>query len=311
VTAVSRPGATSEDMRSLGRAAVEQHRDRPFSVVTHAHMLADKARLHAYRSAIDALVGPDSEVVDIGTGTGILAAYAAERTKRTVHAIEVEPASVELAKRLFATAGLSNVNLVEGASYGKPVDAAPEVLVTETLGPVGIEEHIVETCREFCLRYPSVTTLIPHTLHLRCRPVRSTRLEDWREGVIANILSASFGSFRYSAVESELRCALSRQLLEQSVADAELLGPARTLATFSLGHSRSSRFQAKVAVPGGATAVHVYFEAELGAGQTISTALTEPVNHWGQYFVLRPPAARELLIAYTPGRQVFDCSWPC
>jgi len=104
---------------------------------------------------------------------------------------------------------------------------------------------------------------------------------------------------------------LSRQLLEQSVGDAESIEPAQTLVTFSLGHSKSSRFQATVTVPPAATGVHVYFEAELGAGEVISTALSEPVSHWGRHFVLRPEQGRELSIAYTPGKQAFDCRWAC
>src|SRR6185503_9679007 len=54
----------------------------------HRAMLADRVRVDAYASAIRAVVKPGDLVLDLGTGTGILAFLACEAGARHVFAID-------------------------------------------------------------------------------------------------------------------------------------------------------------------------------------------------------------------------------
>ena len=47
-----------------------------YDLVAYGAMIADKGRTSAYARALERLVGPDSVVLDIGTGAGILALLA-------------------------------------------------------------------------------------------------------------------------------------------------------------------------------------------------------------------------------------------
>ncbi len=66
----------------------------------HARLLADLSRMDAYERALRRLIAPGDVVLDLGTGTGILAMLAARRGAR-VHAVESMEVA-HLAERLFA-----------------------------------------------------------------------------------------------------------------------------------------------------------------------------------------------------------------
>lgn len=74
----------------------------------HQRMLADVRRLDAYERAIRALVKPGDVVLDIGTGTGVLAMLAARRGARKVYAVE-SMSVVEVARDLVAANGLQHI----------------------------------------------------------------------------------------------------------------------------------------------------------------------------------------------------------
>src|SRR5262245_28545180 len=76
----------------------DPHQGSYLDVCTHRDMLRDVVRTSAYAEAIRAVVTPGSRVIDFGSGTGVLAIFAAragarvdaiERTAMVVHAREI------------------------------------------------------------------------------------------------------------------------------------------------------------------------------------------------------------------------------
>jgi predicted RNA methylase len=59
-----------------------------FNPSYHYEMLVDRRRVDPYKAAIEANVGPSSAVLDIGTGSGLLAILAARAGARAVYAVE-------------------------------------------------------------------------------------------------------------------------------------------------------------------------------------------------------------------------------
>ncbi|MEP7222312.1 MAG: 50S ribosomal protein L11 methyltransferase [Novosphingobium sp.] len=72
----------------------------------HDAMLRDKARNAAYRRAIEA-AAPGKRVLDIGTGSGLLAMMAARAGATHVYACEVNPMIAATAREIIAANGLS------------------------------------------------------------------------------------------------------------------------------------------------------------------------------------------------------------
>jgi ubiquinone/menaquinone biosynthesis C-methylase UbiE len=66
-------------------------------------------------------VGEDSEVADVGTGTGFVAAGIAPRVKRVV-GVDNAPAMLEVARENLTALGVSNVGLVAGEVERLPLE---------------------------------------------------------------------------------------------------------------------------------------------------------------------------------------------
>ena len=63
---------------------------------------------------IESLSGSVESVLDIGTGTGVLAIAASRLGAGSVTCIDIDPAAVELAQRNVKANSLSNITILEG-----------------------------------------------------------------------------------------------------------------------------------------------------------------------------------------------------
>jgi type II protein arginine methyltransferase len=110
----------------------------------HVTMLDDRARTKGFCDALTATVEPGDVVVDIGTGTGILATRAAQSGARHVYAIE-SSGIAEVAARMFETNGVADrVTLVRRRSTSATLPELGSVLVTETIGNDPLDEQLLE-----------------------------------------------------------------------------------------------------------------------------------------------------------------------
>lgn len=125
-----------------------QERDRP--VVTldefdyHYRMLADQARVNAYREAINREVRPGDHVVEIGTGTGILAVLAARAGAR-VTAIE-RYSILDMARSVARRSGVEHlIDFVRGDADAVELDRPGDVLLSEIVGNRILNEGLLES----------------------------------------------------------------------------------------------------------------------------------------------------------------------
>jgi len=114
-------------------------------------MLRDATRVEGYRAALEAAAPmlQGATVMDIGTGSGILAFLAAKYGARKIYAIEGSPAMARVASRLARANGLAGTvevvpKLLEDVSEAEIPSGSVDVIVSELLshflvGEVGLQ----------------------------------------------------------------------------------------------------------------------------------------------------------------------------
>ena len=142
------------------------------SPAIHVAMLDDLTRARAFVQAIERTVRPGDVVVDVGTGTGVLAVAAARAGAKRVYAIE-EGGVADAANQVFAANGVADrVTLVRGRSTTVELPERADVLVSEILGSDPLAEDIVSVFRDARRRWlrPDAR-LIPQSLDVLLLPV--------------------------------------------------------------------------------------------------------------------------------------------
>jgi precorrin-6B methylase 2 len=154
--------------RDLGRVVTRGWADP----VEHARMLHDERRTGDYIAALREAIRPEDIVLDIGTGSGVLAIAAARAGARQVYAVEASDIA-DVAERVFAANGMEDrVTLIRGWSRDIELPERADLLVAEVIGNEPFEEEILETTLDARRRLLKPGgRLIPHTLELVARPL--------------------------------------------------------------------------------------------------------------------------------------------
>ena len=140
--------ATVKRLHELG--CLLTHKARPFSTDrafgnarVHISMLNDRARVDAYFAGLRAVVRPGDVVLDIGTGTGVLALAAAQAGARRVYAIE-SGSMADVAQANFdASAYADRITLIRGWSTQVELPELADVVVSEIIGNDPLGEGVI------------------------------------------------------------------------------------------------------------------------------------------------------------------------
>lgn len=123
----------------------------------HEPMVRDTERNECYRAAIERLVRPGDRVLDIGTGSGLLAMIAARTGAAHVWTCEAVPAVADMARDVIAFNGLADritvigkrsTNLDPVNDLGGPVDT----LISEVIASDIIGENVLPTVEDAARR---------------------------------------------------------------------------------------------------------------------------------------------------------------
>ncbi len=158
------------------RSAEERYRDfngRYFSdFYQQERMLADKPRMEFYRAAIQRHIQPGDRVVDLGTGTGILAALASRRGASKVYAID-HSTILETARTLAAANRIERVEFVATHSTKFSVAEPVDVILHEQMGDGLFDEDMVANVSDLRDRVLKPGGLIlPSRFEFYCEPVK-------------------------------------------------------------------------------------------------------------------------------------------
>jgi ribosomal protein L11 methylase PrmA len=111
----------------------------------HVRMLNDQMRTSSFLAGIGEVIDTGDVVVDIGTGTGVLAIAAAWAGARHVYAIESSATMGECAQEIFEANGLADrITLLKGWSTRLELPERADVLVSEIIGNEPLGEEVLE-----------------------------------------------------------------------------------------------------------------------------------------------------------------------
>ena len=253
-----------------------------FPLEGHQSMLADVLRVDSFDRALGQVICPGDVVVDIGTGTGILAFLASRHGASRVFAID-RSEIVRLAKRVkrqnFPGAAIEFLQLDVLTDPLPKIRA--DVIICELLGPFGVGEEIlaaVARVRDKLL--VSGGRIVPSRVQLWIAPIESPDLHRnlafWEQPVNG----IDFSSFQKAAYDNAYRFTSEPlRFLGESVLLTE-----RDFATTS-GAAIRCRCEVKITCSGTLHGMVGYFRAVLDDQVVLTNDPRGVATHWGHVFL--------------------------
>lgn len=247
----------------------------------HRWLLSDRVRTFAFRDAIHQLVKPGDVVVDVGSGSGSLAFFAAEAGAARVYAIEKQHMADVVAHIARHNRLHDRVVVLHEYSMEATVPERANVLITETLGNFGLEEQIAGLTIDARRRYLTPDAiLIPQRVVLSAVPVELPEMferhVDWwsepRYGIDFKPLRTFASNTVYAADISER----SHLATPAAMVDVDL----RTIETADASGTASFTATRDGMLHGFAG----WFAATIAAGIVLSNPAPHD-THWQQAFL--------------------------
>ena len=134
-------------------------------------MLADQPRMDFYHEAIGRHIKKGDRVIDLGTGTGILAAFASRQGAQKVYAVD-HSSIIDHARTLAAENGIENVDFEDVHSTNLYLDEEVDVILHEQIGDFLFDEAMVPNVCDLRDRLLKPGGLIlPSQFELFCEPM--------------------------------------------------------------------------------------------------------------------------------------------
>jgi protein arginine N-methyltransferase 1 len=136
----------------------------------HEKMLADNIRVSTYHEAIRRHVKPGDTVIDLGTGTGILALFAARQCAK-VYALD-HSEFITIAKRIAQHNGLDSINFVQVNSKNFTAPEKVDFIIHEQMGDDLFNENMIDNLLDLKRRALKDTgKILPGRFELFLEPV--------------------------------------------------------------------------------------------------------------------------------------------
>ena len=281
----------------FGRVESPEERYRDFNgryfsgFYEQERMLADKPRMEFYRAAIQRDIQPGDRVIDLGTGTGILAALASRRGAAKVYAID-HSSILETARTLATANGIERVEFVSTHSTEFRLPERVDVILHEQMGDCLFDEAMVANVSDLRDRLLKPGGLIlPSLFEFFCEPIK---IRDERH--VPFIWELAVHGYDYSVLERQRpQDPDYYQVRSSDLALVEhFLGepaPVLTLDLHTVDEAalpHTLTFNRTVVNAGRLDGYAVYFRTHVGTDLSLGSGPLDPgrAPHWG-FRVLR------------------------
>lgn len=255
----------------------------------HEEMLSDSVRVRAYHDAIHRHVQPGDVVVDLGTGTGLLAFMASRAGAAKVYAVEHSD-FIEVAREIAAHNDIANIEFVQANSREFTPPEPVDVVLHEQMGDELFNENMLQNLldlRDRVLRPGG--RMLPAHFRLYVEPVsfhESMRVRrfwniDLPDGIDLRATERSPVAGRFDFGRSEQLWARPGSVAA-TVGDPEPildfdLHTLESVAALPLDHVVERRSTTDCVVDG----FCVWFEALFDDETILTTSPLAPVTSWG------------------------------
>ncbi len=270
----------------------------------HRRMVADRWRTEAFARALRGAVRPGDHVLDVGTGTGILAMLAAQAGAEKVFAVEQSPIAQTAANLVKANGLQDRVKVLRGPASEVDLDEPVDVLVSEWLGHMAFVENMLDdvlAARDRNLA--SDGRMLPVDVDLKLAPIGDP------------VLFHQFGpGFWRRSIEGLDFSSLERLELEQGralqtrVEASTLLAEPASLVRLDLKTCErndpfgTGKLTFEIIRDGVVDGFAGWFSTTLAENVILDTGPRQPETHWSQtYFAFEPfpvDAGEELEIEF-------------
>jgi SAM-dependent methyltransferase len=264
------------------------------SITYYADLLRSSERIHAFRRAIEEEVREGDRVLEIGTGLGTFAFFAARAGAAKVYAVEAGPV-VQVAETLAVANGLSgSVEVVRGRIPDLTIPEAVDLVVFEDFPVVLLDVPTYELLRRVQDEYLAPGgRMLPARARLGLAPIQSSSLYEETfplDGEDADTFGLDWSALRPMLANAPRGVRLSEGVLRGKPVHG---APIRLLPVPAV---EDLTVEAEWTV-GEAGAVHglaTWFDLELSDARWISNGPTGRAGPWGQVFL---PFDQPLLVA--------------
>jgi SAM-dependent methyltransferase len=247
---------------------------------THKEMLDDKVRFKAYAQAIKQTIRPGDVVVDIGTGTGLLAFLAIKAGAKKVYAIERENIIKTAEQLAIRNSMISKISFIEDDSRNVSLPEKCDVIISEILGHSLLDENMLDSILDAKNRLMKRQgKIIPKRIRLFAVPVENSKvfseLSFWKNNYYGIDLSPAWEK----AINT---------IYVTSIQKNNFLASPLVLLDLDLFNNKSIDINGEVSFnPFRKGTLHGFaswFEAELSENIKIYTGPDAPKTHWEATF---------------------------
>ena len=263
-------------------------------------MVSDRWRTDAFARSIVEAVRPGDVVLDVGTGTGILAMLAAKAGAERVYGIDASDIA-QTAANLVKVNGLQDkVKILRGPAQELQLDEPVDLIMSEWLGHFAFVENMLDdvlVARDRNLKPGG--RMLPAEVDVRIAPLDDPYLYfrdgpgAWRRGVHGLDLSTLEGIELRQGRGSQMRVDPSGLLAESASIVKLDLAQANTEDPYG-----SSILRFEILRDGVLSGFVGWFVARLSETVCLDTGPMEPETHWSQTwmpFLPRPVREGDIL----------------